>query len=105
MIKSHENNRDKFNTRNKDKRHQGRNEQEGTQTSINLMKRNFDQISSSSGSDEESSAILAMVMKNILHGDSSTWMLDCGSTTHVCVERDRFTNLKKSNAQFTVWTG
>ena len=91
--------------RKKDKRQQGRNGQDSAHTSVNLIRGNFHQGTSNYDSDEEPSSMGAMVVKQTIQGDSWTWMLDCGSTTHVCMESDRFTELKKSKAQFTVWTG
>uniref|UniRef100_M4B5J4 Uncharacterized protein n=1 Tax=Hyaloperonospora arabidopsidis (strain Emoy2) TaxID=559515 RepID=M4B5J4_HYAAE len=97
-----ENSRDEFHTRKKDKKHRGGNGQETAQTSVNLTRDNSDQGTSDSDSDEESSSMVAMVKKKTSPGNSWTWMLDCGSTTYVCMERDRFTNLKQSKAQSTV---
>ncbi|EGZ06669.1 hypothetical protein PHYSODRAFT_319490 [Phytophthora sojae] len=60
--------------------------------------------SSDSDGDEEAPA-LGMVAGLAREGAVGAWMLDCGSTTHVCVERGQFSSSKKSKAMFKVWTG
>ncbi|EGZ15482.1 hypothetical protein PHYSODRAFT_507562 [Phytophthora sojae] len=61
--------------------------------------------SSESSDDDGNMSVLGMVAKQKHSIDSSKWMLDCGSTTHVCINRDLFSSNKKSKAVFKVWTG
>ncbi|KAE9016218.1 hypothetical protein PF011_g7249 [Phytophthora fragariae] len=61
--------------------------------------------SSESSDDDENMSVLGMVAKQKHSIDSSKWMLDRGSTTHVCINRDLFSSNKKSKAVFKVWTG
>ncbi|KAE9044239.1 hypothetical protein PR001_g5444 [Phytophthora rubi] len=49
--------------------------------------------------------MIGMVQKTVQASDSRAWMLDTGSTTHVCIDRSRFVSEKKSRASFKVWTG
>ena len=72
---------------------------------MNMIRRNFDQSSSDDDSDDDSSSMICMVRKPTRSRDLHAWMLDCSSTTHVCIEPELFPKLKKSTAQFTVWTG
>ncbi|ETP38156.1 hypothetical protein F442_14163 [Phytophthora nicotianae P10297] len=64
--------------------------------------------SSSSSSDDGSDDDLpmtGMVLKEDHVNRPNSWMLDCGSATHVCVDRDLYSSVKKSKAVFKVWTG
>ncbi|KAE8909930.1 hypothetical protein PF003_g6062 [Phytophthora fragariae] len=61
--------------------------------------------SSESSDDDGNMSVLGMVAKQKHSIDSSKWMLDRGSTTHVCINRDLFSSNKKSKAVFKVWTG
>ncbi|KAE9107921.1 hypothetical protein PF010_g12093 [Phytophthora fragariae] len=56
-------------------------------------------------SSDEDDKMIGMVQKTVLASDSMAWMLDLGSTTHVCIDRSRFVTEKKSRATFKVWTG
>ncbi|POM71272.1 Hypothetical protein PHPALM_12177 [Phytophthora palmivora] len=62
--------------------------------------------SSSSSSDDEDKDVLmlGMVLRQDSISKSSSWMLDCGSSMHVCVDRNLFSTIKKSKATFKVWT-
>ncbi|EGZ12842.1 hypothetical protein PHYSODRAFT_316402 [Phytophthora sojae] len=60
---------------------------------------------SSSSSSSESESFVGMAMKEGRLGTSGDWMLDSGTTSHVCIERELFTRLKKSKATFKVWDG
>ncbi|KAG6949496.1 hypothetical protein JG687_00014832 [Phytophthora cactorum] len=46
-----------------------------------------------------------MVQSDVCGSSPGDWMLDSGSTTHVCRDRSLFTSEKKSLASFRVWTG
>ncbi|KAG6614500.1 Gag Polyprotein [Phytophthora cinnamomi] len=60
---------------------------------------------SSSSSSSESEYFIGIAMKGSQHGTSGDWMLDSGTTSHVCSERELFTRLKKSKASFKMWDG
>ncbi|OWY90487.1 hypothetical protein PHMEG_00041365, partial [Phytophthora megakarya] len=61
--------------------------------------------SSDSEDDDCKVPDLGMVLKEHNLNSNGFWMLDCGSTTHVCMDKDAFSSNKKSKAIFKVWTG
>eukprot|EP00644_Phytophthora_capsici_P002352 jgi/Phyca11/114698/e_gw1.27.299.1 len=65
-----------------------------------------DSSSSDEGEEEDDGEFprIGMVKKHDIETTSS-WMLDCGSSTHVCADKNLFTTVKKSTARFKVWTG
>ncbi|KAE8910929.1 hypothetical protein PF011_g4833 [Phytophthora fragariae] len=60
---------------------------------------------SSSSNPEEETSFLGMVIKFDRRGSIGGWMLDSGASTHVCVEKERFTSVKKSSISFQSWDG
>ncbi|KAJ8525832.1 hypothetical protein ON010_g15281 [Phytophthora cinnamomi] len=55
--------------------------------------------------DEQEIPALGMAADHTREGAPDSWMLDCGSTTHVCIDQERFYSSKKSKVIFKVWTG
>ncbi|KAF4149566.1 hypothetical protein GN958_ATG01283 [Phytophthora infestans] len=70
------------------------------------IKRPFVDSQSSDAEDEEDNDFLmvGMVVKHDA-GTTSSWILDCESSTHVCVDKNLLSTMKKSTAMFKVWTG
>ncbi|POM72418.1 Hypothetical protein PHPALM_10866, partial [Phytophthora palmivora] len=56
-------------------------------------------------SDSEDEDIVGMVQSARLSKSSTEWMLDSGTTTHVCINRDNFVTQKQSKTAFKVWDG
>ncbi|GMF56114.1 unnamed protein product [Phytophthora fragariaefolia] len=56
-------------------------------------------------SDSEDDDLVGMVQSARISRNASEWMLDTGTTTHVCTSCDRFVSQKKSKATFKVWDG
>ncbi|OWZ01166.1 Gag Polyprotein, partial [Phytophthora megakarya] len=56
-----------------------------------------------SSSDDE--GMVGMVLPTATKRDQSQWMLDTGTSTHVCVDREAFTTQKQSKMSFKVWNG
>ncbi|ETO82732.1 hypothetical protein F444_03163 [Phytophthora nicotianae P1976] len=69
-----------------------------------IMRTYASSSSSDDGSDDDL-PMTGMVLKEDHVNRPNSWMLDCGSATHVCVDRDLYSSVKKSKAVFKVWTG
>ncbi|GMG17127.1 unnamed protein product [Phytophthora fragariaefolia] len=61
--------------------------------------------SNSSSSSEEELQFIGMAVKVARRGPRGDWMLDSGASTHVCIEKERFTSFKKSSTAFQGWDG
>ncbi|KAE9108184.1 hypothetical protein PF010_g12006 [Phytophthora fragariae] len=57
----------------------------------------------SSGSEEDS--IIGMVQPTTFSKNDCEWMLDTGTSTHVCINRDIFVTQKQSKTTFKIWDG
>ncbi|KAE8965714.1 hypothetical protein PR001_g28644, partial [Phytophthora rubi] len=57
----------------------------------------------SSGSEEDS--VIGMVQATTISKNDCEWMLDTGTSTHVCINRDIFVTQKQSKTTFKVWDG
>ncbi|KAE9236004.1 hypothetical protein PF005_g1215 [Phytophthora fragariae] len=55
----------------------------------------------SSGSEEDS--IIGMFQPTIVSKNACEWMLDTGTSMHVCINRDIFVTQKQSKTTFRVW--
>ncbi|OWY92438.1 hypothetical protein PHMEG_00038570, partial [Phytophthora megakarya] len=56
-------------------------------------------------SSSEDEGMVGMVLPTATKRDQSQWMLDTGTSTHVCVDREAFTTQKQSKMSFKVWNG
>ncbi|GMF32442.1 unnamed protein product [Phytophthora fragariaefolia] len=56
-------------------------------------------------SDSEDDDLVGMVQSARISRNASAWVLDTGTTTHVCTSRDSFVSQKQSEARFKVWDG
>ncbi|POM60073.1 hypothetical protein PHPALM_31111 [Phytophthora palmivora] len=61
--------------------------------------------SSSSDDEDEDVLILGMALRQDSISKSSSWMLNCGNSTHACVDRNLFSTSKKSKAIFKITKG
>ncbi|KAF4132727.1 Integrase core domain [Phytophthora infestans] len=64
-----------------------------------------DDSSSSSSSSEGELPFVGMAIKEGRHELSGDWLLDSGTSSHVCNQKEQFTSMKKSKASFKVWDG
>ncbi|KAF4142805.1 GAG-pre-integrase domain-containing protein [Phytophthora infestans] len=64
-----------------------------------------DDSSSSSSSSEGELPFVGMAIKEGRHEFSGDWLLDSGTSSHVCNQNEQFTSMKKSKASFKVWDG
>jgi hypothetical protein len=56
-------------------------------------------------SDSEADEMIGIVQSATGSKNSSEWMLDTGTSTHVCIDQDNFVTKKRSKTTFKVWSG
>uniref|UniRef100_H3HAI1 Integrase catalytic domain-containing protein n=1 Tax=Phytophthora ramorum TaxID=164328 RepID=H3HAI1_PHYRM len=56
-------------------------------------------------SSSEDDVMVGMVQPATVSKNASEWMLDTGTSTHVCINRDSFVTQKQSKTMFKVWDG
>eukprot|EP00644_Phytophthora_capsici_P006299 jgi/Phyca11/116988/e_gw1.32.238.1 len=72
---------------------------------LNPKLRTYASSSSSDEDDDDDIPMTGMVLKESHTSRPNAWMLDCGSATHVCADRDLYSSVKRSKTVFKVWTG